>query len=232
MQETDFPFEIVVHDDASTDGTAEILKDYASRYPEIVRPVFQTENQFSKSGIYPTIFAYEKCRGKYIAECDGDDYWTDTQKLQRQVDFMEKNPNVVLCHHPYLVSENGVLRPPDRDRPRDFTREQLVGFAISGYGIGSCTRLYRNPYSATTRQDLIDFNGDYPTNVYLGTLGSAKFLADIRPSVYRRNNGTNSWCSLPGPEKARKTKEMQQRIYDHMVKKGNPEWIRLRKAFI
>lgn len=232
MQKTSFPIEVIVHDDASTDGTAEIIRDYASRFPEIVKPIFQDENQFSKNGVYPIIYAYEKALGKYIAECDGDDYWTDTSKLQRQVDYMEAHPGFVLCHHAYQVSENGAMRPPNRDRPKDFTAEELVAMPIAGYGIGSCTKLYRNLYSAATRQDFLDFTGDYPMNVFLGMHGGAKFLADIRPSVYRRLNGNNSWSSLPGPVKTQKTKEMQRRLYDLMVAKGNPDWIRIRKAYL
>lgn len=98
MQKTDFPLEVIIHDDASSDSTADIIRGYEEKYPEIIRPIYQTENQKSKlgSGMNPT-FNYPRAKGKYIALCEGDDYWTDPLKLQKQVEFMEKNPDVNIC---------------------------------------------------------------------------------------------------------------------------------------
>ena len=89
IQEVNFPFEIVIHDDASTDGTKEIIEEYVSRFPNIVFPKFQQENQYSK-GIRGMSFRFNfpRCRGKYIALCEGDDYWIDKDKLQKQVDLV------------------------------------------------------------------------------------------------------------------------------------------------
>lgn len=90
-QKTDFPFEVVIHDDASTDKTADIIREYEKRYPHIIKPILQHENQKSKGSGIVTRLTYEKAQGKYIALCEGDDYWTDPLKLQMQVDFLEKN---------------------------------------------------------------------------------------------------------------------------------------------
>lgn len=91
MQETDFPFEILIHDDASTDCTSAIIQEYASKYSRLIKPIYQTENQFSK-GIKPNAnFNFPRVQGKYIAMCEGDDYWTDQLKLQKQTDFLESN---------------------------------------------------------------------------------------------------------------------------------------------
>lgn len=98
MQETDFPFEVIVHDDASPDKTADILREYEKKYPLIVKPVYQTENQYSKHDGSLTRAANAPLKGKYIAECEGDDYWIDPQKLQRQVDFLESHPEYVYSH--------------------------------------------------------------------------------------------------------------------------------------
>ena len=104
MQKTNFKYEIIIHDDASTDGTAEIIKEYVEKHPDLITPVFQTENQYSKGlrGFY-TKFVYPRAKGKYIALCEGDDYWTDPLKLQKQVDFLEANPDYVLCSTRFTI---------------------------------------------------------------------------------------------------------------------------------
>ncbi len=99
MQKTNFRFEAIVHDDASTDGTADIVREYAAKYPDIIRPIFQTENQYSKFNGEVHRVIKENVRGKYVAMCEGDDYWTDPYKLQKQVDIMEANPKYSLCFH-------------------------------------------------------------------------------------------------------------------------------------
>lgn len=99
MQKTDFPFEVLIHDDASTDGTTEIIKEYEARYPGIVKPLYETENQWVKGRRGSAVFNYPRAQGKYIALCEGDDYWTDPLKLQKQVDFLEVSPEYSICFH-------------------------------------------------------------------------------------------------------------------------------------
>ena len=94
MQQTDFPFVAIVHDDASTDNSADIIREYATKYPNIIKPIYETENQYSKGdGSLARIMnaTIDATGAKYIAVCEGDDYWTDTHKLQKQVDFMEQH---------------------------------------------------------------------------------------------------------------------------------------------
>lgn len=111
MQQTDFKFELIIHDDASTDGTAEIIKEYANKYPEIIRPILQTENQYSKGKGILAPFVYPRAQGKYIALCEGDDYWTDPLKLQKQVDFLEANPDYSMCFHQALEKWDDCSKP-------------------------------------------------------------------------------------------------------------------------
>lgn len=95
MQKTNFKFEAIVHDDASTDKTAEIIREYAEKYPAIIKPIYETENLYSKhDGSLGRIMDDACAHGKYVAYCEGDDYWTDSLKLQKQVDFMEQHPDV------------------------------------------------------------------------------------------------------------------------------------------
>lgn len=101
MQKTSFPFEVIVHDDASTDGTTDIINEYAKIYPDIIKPMIETENQWQKGGLKHIIgIMNEKHRrGKYIAFCEGDDYWTDSSKLQRQVEFLDNHADYSMCFH-------------------------------------------------------------------------------------------------------------------------------------
>lgn len=101
VQETDFSVEIIVHDDASTDGTADIVREIATDKPERIAPIFQKGNQFSQ-GKRPPRFTFPRARGEFIALCEGDDYWTDPQKLQKQVDALRRHPEVDLCVHPAM----------------------------------------------------------------------------------------------------------------------------------
>lgn len=100
MQKTDFPFEVIIHDDASTDGTTDIIRKYAAKYPNIIKPILQKENQYSKHKNFSIIIqnCFNNTLGEYIAYCEGDDYWTDPHKLQKQVDFLDKNPDYSLCY--------------------------------------------------------------------------------------------------------------------------------------
>lgn len=99
MQKTNFRFEAVVHDDASTDGTSDIIREYAERYPSIIKPIFETENQYSKEDGSLARIMDSQMRGRYIAICEGDDYWTSPDKLQKQVDFLESHPDYSMCFH-------------------------------------------------------------------------------------------------------------------------------------
>lgn len=99
-QKTDFPFIAIVHDDASTDGTQNIVREYANKYPNIIKPIYETENQYSKrDGSLRRIMdkACHATGAKYVAMCEGDDYWTDPLKLQKQVDFLESHPDYSMC---------------------------------------------------------------------------------------------------------------------------------------
>jgi len=97
MQETNFPFEIIIHDDASTDETTEIIKQYEKKFPDIVKPIFEKENQYSKKDNTLDLLILPYLKGKYTAYCEGDDFWTNKNKLQMQIDFLENNPDYGFC---------------------------------------------------------------------------------------------------------------------------------------
>lgn len=113
MQKTNFRFNAIVHDDASTDGTADIIREYAQRYPDIIIPVFEETNQFYTGHVYDKVFPL--ISGKYIAQCEGDDYWIDPLKLQKQVDYLEQHPDCAVSCHRYIIRKESqkemILQP-------------------------------------------------------------------------------------------------------------------------
>ena len=191
MQRTTFPFRAVVHDDASTDGTADIIRDYAVRYPDIIHPILETENQWSKhDGSLLRIMEAACCDAKYIAFCEGDDYWTDPLKLQKQVDFMESHPDFSGCFHnvDVLDQRTGKFLPtPDESKiPEDTTILDLIPYNY----IHTASALYRqNPIVDHKLSRLANsFVLDYPRHLLYAEQGKIKHLSDTM-AVYRMGVG-------------------------------------------
>jgi glycosyltransferase involved in cell wall biosynthesis len=110
-QRVDFPLEILINDDASTDGTPDILREYERAHPELFRVVYQAENQFSR-GVRPMLdLLFPRASGKYLALCEGDDYWTDPEKLRKQVGYLEAHPDCTVVSGGYVILEDGQARP-------------------------------------------------------------------------------------------------------------------------
>ena len=108
MQKTDFKFELLINDDASTDGTTAIIEEYEKAYPGIIKPIYQIENQYSQGISISQKYLYPKAQGRYIALCEGDDYWTDPLKLQKQVDILESDPSLVaVATNSEIVDKDG-----------------------------------------------------------------------------------------------------------------------------
>lgn len=150
MQKTNFPFEAIVHDDASTDGSAAIIREYAEKYPDIIKPIYETENQYSKhdGSMHRIIDAAVHPKSKYIALCEGDDYWTDPNKLQIQVDFLEAHPDYSLAVHEYQEwDEEKKSFRPHRIKFLENTTEDLTltldDFATGVFFTKTLTCVYR-----------------------------------------------------------------------------------------
>lgn len=230
MQKTKFNFDVIIHDDASTDGTQEIIMEYESKYPFLFFSMLQSENQYSKAKVYPWLFLYPLAGGKYIAECDGDDFWTDPYKLQKQVDFMEANPDYSICYHPYLMLTNGVFSEPSAEPPCDYTADELIAFDNkNGYGMATNTKLYRNFINDENIKYFDNLCPDYILNVIAGMHGKCKFIEGIEPSVYRKHPG-NTWSGTSNT--FGRAREMKRRLYQHILESGNDRYIQLRKGII
>lgn len=146
MQKTNFEFEVLIHDDASTDGTTEIIKEYEKKYPHIIKPIYQTENQLSQKKTVTERFNLPRAQGKYFAFCEGDDYWTDENKLQTQVDFLDNNPDFSGCFHKSLrkniITEEDVCFKPSVEELNGkdvFTIHET----LNAYFIETCSAMYR-----------------------------------------------------------------------------------------
>lgn len=98
-QKASFQFEIIIHDDASTDNTPKIIRQYAEKYPDIIKPIYQKENQYAKGTEIYAKFIFPLVKGHYIATCEGDDYWIDHRKIEKQVRFLENNQDYIMCFH-------------------------------------------------------------------------------------------------------------------------------------
>lgn len=146
MQETDFPVEILIHDDASKDATAAIIGEYQEMYPSIIRSILQTENQFSKGmKILPLLI--EMAHGPYVAICEGDDYWTDPRKLAKQVTLMTSNPTFSLCGTIVRCVKSGKdqseVELPEMMRPWHSLTVLGIEDFVGGYPIHTSTAMFR-----------------------------------------------------------------------------------------
>lgn len=194
-QKTNFLFEVLVHDDASTDGTTEIIREYEAKYPHIFKPIYQTENQYSKGIRISYIYNFPRAKGKYLAYCEGDDYWCDENKLQKQFDAMEQHPECSMSTHTVrVISEDGEntlgLMPKtpfegDVITQEDFLkRELLEGYAVQPSCFFIRTDLLKQFVKEAPLYCKYMTVGDFPIILYMMTRGKVYFIPDTM-SCYR-----------------------------------------------
>ena len=209
-QKTDFPFEVLVNDDASTDHTAEILREYADRYPDIIRPFYQDENLYSRRmNVYDLVF-FPAARGKYIALCEGDDYWNDPEKLQRQADWLDIHPEYSACVHNSIGKFSD---QPDRvlfaqDGDRDIPFEQVINGMSHAYHTSSILarrEFILNPPDYRNVAYEKGYFTDYAIGVRLCLEGKVRFL-DRCMSVYRIGSNPSAWSKGVGQEYSKLTR--------------------------
>lgn len=196
MQQTNFRFEAIVHDDASTDGTADIIREYAEKYPEIIKPIFETENQYSKHDGSLGRIMREACTGKYIAMCEGDDYWTDPLKLQKQVDFLEEHEDYSMCFHKCktLIQQTGKFV---NEQVKDISGESTIFDLAKGNYVHTPSVVYRRNDRIEGDRAKLPHNlavGDYVLWMLLAQYGKIMKLPD-EMAVYRF--GVGVWSPRP-----------------------------------
>lgn len=185
MQKTNFAFEAIVHDDCSTDGTTDIIREYAEKYPDIIKPIFEKENLYSKKDGSLTRLMNDRMRGKYIAYCEGDDYWVDPYKLQKQVDYLEEHPECGLVYGKARALKDHLL---DYSYGAKTSFEELLMCnTIPTLTVVVRTEIYNKYFDSEyydARMNLRWMMGDYPLWLYVASCSQVHFMNEDF-SVYR-----------------------------------------------
>jgi glycosyltransferase involved in cell wall biosynthesis len=191
MQKTNFSFEIIIGDDNSTDGTREILKKYARKYPDVIKLNLRQVRGIGIPGKQNFLTTLELCTGEYISLCDGDDYWTDSLKLQKQVDFLEANPDYVLCFHQVsILNTNGEIEDDFITKvPENY--ETIETLARLGNYIHTPSAVFRNVIKKLPFEFEWSPIGDYFLYIILAQHGKLKYLEE-KMAVYRYGIGLYS----------------------------------------
>ncbi len=209
-QITNFKYEILIHDDCSTDNTVEIIKEFEERYPELIKPIYQEENQHSKGICITYTYQFPRVKGKYIAMCEGDDYWTDSNKLQLQFEAMEMNLDCSFCTHIVQhINESGDLLnkfQPNMNRLLSFNE----GIIQSSYIFENVFYENNIPFQTSSyffrKDDIVDYLNSFQKEIarinsfgdicivwYLLTKGNCYYFNKIMSNY--RENSICSWSN-------------------------------------
>lgn len=188
MQRTTFPFEVIIHDDASTDDTAKIIKQYEEKFPLIVKPIYEEENMYSKGNGAITEIVNSHISGKYIAACEGDDYWIDEYKLQKQVDFLENNPDYGMCftnfnifYQEKAIFEYDLLTSKPEQFPSEYSLKEWI---LERRYVAPMTWVYEKTLM-DSYQRLPSCDGTFVMFAHFLASTKVKCLKDETTSVYR-----------------------------------------------
>lgn len=220
MQKVNFPYEILIHDDASPDDTADIIREYWAKYPTVIKPILQTENQYSQ-GRAASKFNFDRAKAKYIALCEGDDYWTDERKLQMQVDFLEEHKEYSATSHSFqIVNKNSeeIKQATELGKVSGvFTIDDIKYYRLPGQ---TATLVYRNIFNQMNNEIKDEYYacagyGDQKLAVLLTLYGDIWMFQNIM-SAYRyvTTEGT-SYSSLT------KNSNLYAGNYKHLIEISN-----------
>ena len=202
MQETDFPVRIVIHDDASTDNSAEIIRDYQAKYPDRIVAVIEEKN-LCQNGKSIGLKMAPYYTAKYIAFCEGDDFWTDPHKLQMQVDYLEQNPDCMAVYHNVLpVDRYGQydesLRGIYPELPEgDYTDREIHDFKLKTQMASAVTRNYY-PWLSDTQKEIVfrtKVNGDAKKLMVCASFGRIHYLPNVMAAHRRVLDSGDSWTA-------------------------------------
>jgi glycosyltransferase involved in cell wall biosynthesis len=185
MQKTTFRVEILIHDDASNDNTPSIIKEYELKYPHLFKPIYQTENQYSKQNGSVSRIQHNRAIGKYYALCEGDDYWIDPLKLQKQVDFLEQHQDYSMCFH------NAIKLFDNKKHPQIFnnlaeSREITLENIVSNWIIPTASIMLRRAIFPLPDWSKNIYSNDMTIALIAISKGKIYYLNSIM-SIYRIN---------------------------------------------
>lgn len=206
IQKTDFFFEVIIGEDCSTDKTKEIIIEFENAYPKIFKPIYREKNLGT---IENFVNVLKRTRGDYIALCEGDDYWTDPLKLQKQVNFLEKNPDYSMCFHEAdVIGEEGFIRKfNDINEDRDF---KLLDLTQSNF-ISTASVVFRKKNIEKIPPLFFRLDvGDWALHLLNAQKGKIRYFKDCM-SVYRQHEG-GMWSSLGNNEMVLKGVELMKQL--------------------
>lgn len=191
MQKTNFRYEIIIHDDASTDNTKDIIEKYKKKYPDLIRTIYQSENQYSQGKPFIEN-TFEIAKGKYLAICEGDDYWIDEKKLQKQVDFLEKNLEYSATYHNVVVVDKNNRWNKQKQyiyplfKEHDLKKEMIEKYRVSAQTASIVCRNFWKNFDDEDKQNFIKCkaNGDAKFMIVFIFIGKIKYLENMM-SCYR-----------------------------------------------
>lgn len=220
MQKTTFEFEVLVYDDASTDHSADIIREYEKKYPNLFKPIYQQENQYSKGVNIWTRIQFPRAKGKYIALCEGDDHWTDPLKLQKQWEYMEAHPDCSFCFH------NAMIHYYDADLPdkpfaqledRDYTGQEACHQWITPTASYFFRRSIVPGYDEMMVSHPKITTEDIPLVVYCAKVGKLHALPEFMSVCGRHQHG---WTQFKDAAKSYR----QGRSWEDQRKAYGPEY--------
>lgn len=202
MQKTSFSFEVLINDDASTDNTASIIKEFEIKYPKHIKPIYQKENQYSKGIKIDPNYNIPRAQGKYIAMCEGDDYWIDELKLQKQFDFMENHPECTMCFHNAEIENN--LKDKTISHIQIEDREYFSNELFSNWIVPTASMFFRKDFldfKILTNNNIL--NGDLIYILLAAERGKVYGLSE-KMSTYRMHEEGVTWNPTVNFIRARK----------------------------
>lgn len=216
QQKVNFNYEIIIHDDASTDSSAAIIREYCEKYPDLFRPILQTENQHSKRVYISKTFLHPKVRGKYVALCEGDDYWCDENKLQLQVDYMESHPDCSMCTHDTAMIDgdgnyigmcvNGLRKD------RDYDANAVI--RADGGGLFQTSSFLAKRHVITEQPALFNIRGigDIPMVLHAAVCGYVHYMGRVM-SCYRVGHA-GAWSTVNEQQLERMLRQREKEYED------------------
>ena len=197
-QRTKYNFKIIVHDDASTDNTQRIIKEYAEQYPEIIKAILQKENQFSKGINVVEQFILPEIEGDYIATCEGDDYWIDECKLEKQIDFLEMHNEYSACVHNSIFYNMKTGEKKAFNSNITNAKDIKLADIIEGVnGVFHTSSVVYRKEIAFQKYDFLKCMkgvGDYPKAILMALNGKIRYFPQ-EMSLYRFASTNTSWTS-------------------------------------